>query len=736
MVTLLEQMKQAYASGAKSPTQAFKQIIVQETKPATSTSSGKVKISTPLVKIISSTQAGKSMIAGAVETGKIEIVEPVKTTSSAPSQFTSQISSSITERSMVLVGPGTVPEKIMYFKKEGPLPQKTYTQQEWLQRTYTSMEQYSGAIQGLKGVIASIDTNKEYYIDASKRSWAKGEWFIPRLKEQLGKLEAGYAESQMTVGYARNIPYGATITRKGYGGYQVNIPYYETEEYKALVSQDIWGRIATGITTALTPEDPLGLKTIAYAAMGQPEKIMETKVQSLQRVNYIKETGGLSGLWWYLESPVTQLGMVLTGTHYISAYVASKAAVAAATGEMIHGSIVAKLVGSAVIGVGVGVSAVNVQRSLETKDVGQISSTLGMLGFTIAAGYAGWQSGAKAGLVAAEPKIQKYFTEHPEQLRFYQYRVGEKLGYDVSAQVDVASGMPMEKIRGTVMLRETYVPGKDVIATTSKYTTGVQQLVSIRSVGVTPNLETTMGGDLVSKLGLSMKTVGKMVLDVPSYGGIERSTMYSVAGYKSGLPLGGLLRSLEVPITTMASETGMVFFPVSSFVSKSIIGAILTSSVIGASVVEIFKPRFVTPVLESVGVVQKPRFDALRVFEPVYKPRFDVGQVYHPVFNIGSVQDVASVTSTVFEPVFEPKFEFKTVYEPVLDFVSVQESVFALRTDLVSPMITIPVIPWIPGLTGTGVPGGGGGWGGRRVRKKGARKRVHPITLYRGIFGG
>jgi hypothetical protein len=110
--------------------------------------------------------------------------------------------------------------------------------------------------------IPEVDVSK-FYIDGTK--------IIPGIvvKAQLNQYAAGeetyrnqlQAEINRTSSFAP-----ATTVSSTTKGFNYNFPYAGAEHYKeykdVLLKQDLGTKFATGVATALSPQDPLGLKTI------------------------------------------------------------------------------------------------------------------------------------------------------------------------------------------------------------------------------------------------------------------------------------------------------------------------------------------------------------------------------------------------------------------------------------------------------------------------------------------
>ena len=430
-----------------------------------------------------------------------------------------------------------------------------------------------------------------------------------------------------------------------------------------------------------------------YKLTGQSEKALEKQIGQLARYDYAQQQiksgdiGGFSTTYWlgYMDSPATQIGLAYVGGMAVGKYTALKGTVAAATTGKVVSGITGKVITYG-IGAGlVGYKTYDVAKSVERGDIGEAVGKTWLFGTTVVSGVAGFQTGAELGRIAAEPRIARYFEQHPEQYRMYHYHPGQRVGYDVEGKMAYRVGTPVERTSLQLKLTETYKPTKDIIATTKPYQTGLQEYRTAFGFKPSVSMETTATGTLTSRLKVSLMNVYKSVVDKPVNKYVERVTRWGVNVFQKGEPLGGIYKTINVPkinINVPMSVSKDVLFPVTSFTPAS---AMITTGLGAATISSVYKysppkfesiqiPKFDTVQIPSITSVQTPRFEMVQVpkVTPIHIPRFDMIKVPRTT------------------PVVTPKMDY--IYRPRYDTV-----VTPVPFTPTPPIVIPPPLPLIGG---------------------------------------
>jgi hypothetical protein len=202
-------------------------------------------------------------------------------------------------------------------------------------------------------------------------------------------------------------------------------------------------------------------------------------------------------------------------------------------------------------------------------------------------------------------------------------------------------------------------------------------------------------------------------LNIPSMGGVV-AQVFSPTSVGVDLFFGGLISPKSVGIL----RSGGVSVGLNKNLKPSIIN--VSSMVSGLKTVSMLD---MGSILRNVGVSGLANVSVL-------KPGLTSG--LKSVSELGlvdvSVLKNVSVLNTV--SLLKPAMVTSLKQVSVLETMVVPELVTPAIVTTVPPIFVPPLLPKV------GVPGGGGGGGTRHGKKKGARKRVHPIKLYTDIFGG
>jgi len=377
-----------------------------------------------------------------------------------------------------------------------------------------------------------------------------------------------------------------------------------------------------------------------YKLTGQNEKALQTNIARLSRYMSAKESlakgdiGGFSAKYWsgYLSMPSTQIGLSFVGGQSLGQFLTTKSTVAAATtGKTISSTFAKVLMGGAAGGIVTYKGYTTVTELKRTGDVGKALGESWLFGTSAAAGIAGFQTGQKTGRIIAEQKIQEYFKAHPEKIRMYHYYMGERQGYKISGRYEGRFGTPIERQKVSLKFNEIYTPGSKSVARTFKYRPGLQEFKTIRGFEtgkINLRMNTLTGTETTAKLDMNMASLRKIVFDIPSKNSIRRITTWSSDVTRTGLPLGGITKTVNIPISSNIPVSGEVLFPVTSFIPAS------TS--IGVS----------TGISTGLGELgrSKPHFDIYKPSFKIYKPSFS-----SPIISETTASSVINKTDTVFD---------------------------------------------------------------------------------------
>jgi len=628
------------------------------------------------------------------------------------------------------------------------LAKDTYTQSEW--DTYLS--------QKLGGIESNIETARstresllaerglidpsQMYTVSYEDAYGRGEktmsgtdllgmygGYVSDVEQQIPELEQSYFDVQhLRQEYGADKWHPETYMIKTTEGYELRTSYPGAEKYSMYEQKHKENVVGTSIASAFSGVNPLGIPAAYYMATGQRQKALDVQAQFLHQIDTIKEAGGILtpefASFWF-ESPITQIGIAVAGGHAIGQVLTVKASVAAATTGKMAGSLLGKGIATGIMVGGAGMTAYNLSETYKSGDMGRLAGQLGVLGFQLAGGYAGYKMGQASGKVIAETKIGAYFDQHPEQIRFHHYRIGERVSHSVSGAAETRMGTPIETGKFRIKLTELYKPGGDIVASTTPYRPGVQEYSFMRSVKPSSvSMDVSSSAVLQSKIELDMLSIGKGIVDVPTgVSGIERTTMWGVNVSRAGLPLGGIYETLQLPIAETIPASGSMYIPVTSFVPQSS----MVASVIGLTSLSSVTDQIVSfekkykPVFE-LDTIQTPRFDVIQspVFELLQEPVFDVVQT--PLFDVVQTPRYDVSQAVRFDVVQTPRYDL--VQTPKYELL--QKPSFEIKPGF--------YFPFLPGGISSG--GAGGGWSGSRKKKSGARKRVHPVDLlFKDLFG-
>ena len=515
-------------------------------------------------------------------------------------------------------------------------------------------------------------------------------------------------------------------TDEGYK-YEYKLPFTGAENYfsyKSMLEKD-----PTLATTLGWGWGGLGNVDIAYYKLtGQNEKAIQKQIGQLSTYDQARKTlasgdvVGFSGQYWsgYLRSPATQIGIAAAGGYGIGKYLTIKSTVAAATTGKVASSMVTKAIVGGATTVLMGSKIKGIADIAMSGDVGRAIGESWLFGTSVVAGVAGFQSGQAAGRIAAEPKITEYFSQHPEKLRFYHYHPGHRVDYDIEGRINWVKGVPTEKGRASIRLVELYKPGKDIIATTSRYNTGLQEYVSARSFK--PNLGMNVVGDTVQPtINLESLNFQKLVVDMPIKGSIVRSTQWITKFFRTGqLPFGGISRTIQIPKSTFIPPAKNILFPVSNFLPSNIsfTASAGISSIINKSS-QMLEPRYEVATKPKLNVISIPGTKTIQI------PK--IGLSYKPQYNTVQTPKFDVIQTPKFTQIYKPKFDI--AQKPQYELIKVPQ--FSP-----TPSFTTTSPPYFP-LLDFGVEGGRGAGGGYYMRFfKGYRYRKWKVPSMEDFLKG
>lgn len=273
------------------------------------------------------------------------------------------------------------------------------SKEEFVSELASKEESISKDITSLKQQEASIDTHGMYWVREnafSKPVLMKGS----QLKNFYNQQEVEYKKAKSDISSSKSQAgswHPETKVVKTDQGYDTVFPYAGAENYKDYKERLDRGGVGGLLATAFTGEDPLGLASAYYMATGEKQKAIDVKIKSLHHIKNIKSP--VDAASWYLNMPVTQIGFAAIG-----AYGVGKAApyvtgmVARATGA--YGATVFKTglaAGSIALAAPTGK---NIIKQVETGQTGEAFGNIAMLGFNLAAGYAGYKAATPSKLAS------------------------------------------------------------------------------------------------------------------------------------------------------------------------------------------------------------------------------------------------------------------------------------------------------------------------------------------------
>ena len=391
-----------------------------------------------------------------------------------------------------------------------PVPEEKITGGEYSAEVAGSKKQWDKAYQQredykkyLKNQISNISPSGVYVYNGERVHgvFLKTELTreLVRVERDEGKFQQGYSNIREAYMGSLELPVDTSVTKIGTderSTYKISVPSTSTPEYRAMQRNPI-----SLFATSLTLEDPLGLKSAYYMATGDKERAVGAKVSAIRNIKNLSNEGLWGFTKFYFTNPIT----LIAGSSLIGAGLG--AASTAAKGYLVGKGLYAgaSAVTAMEVGVGsavVGSTALDIYQTSKT-DPGGAFAKLGLTGFMFASGYAGYKTGAKIGRGIAETKLQNYYKAHPEKIRMYNYRLGERVDYKITGKYESRMGTPVEKNKVSVLLQEIYKPTRTRITSSKPYHTGLQSYSQVRSVRFDPTV--TVSGSMQTKTGLLSK---------------------------------------------------------------------------------------------------------------------------------------------------------------------------------------------------------------------------------------
>ena len=205
-----------------------------------------------------------------------------------------------------------------------------------------------------------------------------------------------------------------TRVRKTDTGYVIDFPFAGAEQYKSLRKEAL--SPGGAFASALTGTDPLGLTSAYYIGTGERERAIETKVKALYTARHQHP------IEFYISMPTTQIGLAAAGSAGITAAGPYISGLGIGTG--IGGSI-AKGVGVVAVGGLVGYETYNIGKEYIQGRPGEAFGKAGVLGLTIASGYAGYRSVTPTEKALLHSKgLARWEAKHLHEIRMYYGREG------------------------------------------------------------------------------------------------------------------------------------------------------------------------------------------------------------------------------------------------------------------------------------------------------------------------